>query len=219
MAQLEHGATALADHLGPGLEYLIEAFPDEDGSFDLCGYASGRVCIFLSLLRPSTSLPSRQQVAGVLRKMAEQVRDGRSVFPLDLGPFERPAVRRLADVFVEVVVEGAPRSFPLIEGYHENGAIGVCVSQGFRDVVVGRWDQWTAASAAEPEGTVAAVAEEEAAPDASAPPQDAPESAAGTAAEPASGVLRLQLRRLAGIWPAAKSERRGSSELQPAEVA
>jgi hypothetical protein len=148
MLQFEDAATPLEMGLESVLEDLAEAFPDADGSCDLCGYASGRVCIFLSLLTSGMTLPARHRVAGILRQMADQVLAGRTVFPMELAPFDRAGLRRLADVFAEVVIDGIPRGFPLIEGHHENdGAIGICVSQGFCDLVLGRWDHWGATSA------------------------------------------------------------------------
>jgi hypothetical protein len=142
--QLEQSAQAL-----DGLRYLIEAFPDADASFDLCGYSSGGVCIFLSVLRGSTTLPAQRQVAGALQQLADQIQAGRTVFSLELHPFDRAGLRRLADVFAEVVVSGTTRSFPLLEGLHEEeNALGICVSQGFCDLALGRWEPWSAEQAA-----------------------------------------------------------------------
>jgi hypothetical protein len=143
--QLEPSAQALES----GIKYLIEAFPDTDASFDLCGYSSSGVCIFLSVLRGSTALPAQRQVAGALQQLSDQILAGRTVFSMEPHPFDRAALRRLASVFAEVVVGGTSRGFPLLEGLHEQeDSVGVCVSQGFCDLALGRWDPWSAENAA-----------------------------------------------------------------------
>jgi hypothetical protein len=138
--QLEPDAVASEE----GLRCLIDAFPDEDESFDLCGYSAGKVCTFLSLSWPATTLPSRGQVTAILCQLADHVLAGRTVFTMKLPAAEQAVLRRLADVVAEVVVDGASRRFALLEGYHEqDGAVGICVSQGFCDLVLGRWEAWS----------------------------------------------------------------------------
>ena len=69
------------------LEHLIESFPDEAESFDLSGYANGGVCIFLSALPSFKWLPARPQIAGILRRLGEQVVAGALSPPEELIPF------------------------------------------------------------------------------------------------------------------------------------
>lgn len=140
--QLENGAAALDDER---VECLVGAFPDEDRSFDFSAYSSGGICIFLSVLPPAATLPAQGQVAEALLQMGAQILDGRTVFPMAMAASERDVLRRLAEVFVEVVIDGKCQGFQLIAAPREaDGEVEVCVSQGFRDLVLGRWDQWSA---------------------------------------------------------------------------
>lgn len=141
MLQLENSAAVLDTGR---TESLVEAFPNEDRSFDFSAYSSGEVCIFLSVLSPATTLPAQQEVARALRQMGAKILAGRTVFSLELTPFEREAVRRLAEMFVEVVIDGRYKGFQLIAAPREaDGEVEVCVSQGFCDFVLGRWDRWS----------------------------------------------------------------------------
>jgi hypothetical protein len=137
--QCESGTLAIEN----GLSHLIEAFPDDDDSFDVCGYLSGRIGIFLRTLPGGKALPPRGQVAGVLQQLAGQVSSGRTAFTLELDSLDRIGLHRLAGVFVEATVDGVPRTFPLLEDHREErGRVGVCVSQGFSDLALGRWEPW-----------------------------------------------------------------------------
>jgi len=207
MVELEDGVATLEDTSQAGLENLVMAFPDEDGAFDLCGYSSGRICIFLSLLRSGTTLPARHQVVGILRQMAAHVAAGRTVFPMEPAASERAALRRLADVLVEVVVDGIPKGFRLVEGYHENGTTGICVSQGFCDLTLGRWEEWSAGSD-ESEASLAAAKESEL--DSPTLPREAPPQSR------ALETIRLQLQHLAESWLPRRPPQRRLGEPQPA---
>lgn len=123
------------------LEHLIDAFPDEAESFDLSGYTKGGACIFLSVLPSFNALPARRQVAGILHRIGEQVVAGRTVFPMELASGESEAIRRLAAVLAEVVIDGSLRDFPLLAASREaGGQMEIWVSEGLRDLLRGRWD-------------------------------------------------------------------------------
>lgn len=184
------------------LEHLIDAFPDEAESFDLSGYAKGGVCMFLSVLPSAVALPARRQIAGVLRQIGEQVLAGRTVLTIEAAPSEAAAVRRLAAVLAEVVIDGSSKDFPLLAASRQaDGKVEIWVSQGFRDLVLGRWDQWgpgddrvdadpapelAAFSWALPQGVAVAAAE---------PPPPSPEVPRGS-----RETFRCRLGRLAGAF-------------------
>jgi hypothetical protein len=124
------------------LDDLIEAFPDEAASYDLSAFAKGEICIFLSVPAAST-LPSRGQIAGVMRRIGERIVAGETVFSLELSPPDADVVRRLAAVLAEAVIDGSSRDFPLFAVSRQaDGRMEIWASQGFCDLVLGRWDQW-----------------------------------------------------------------------------
>ncbi|HEV8578908.1 MAG TPA: hypothetical protein VGX68_07465 [Thermoanaerobaculia bacterium] len=193
------------------LEHLIDAFPDEAESFDLCGYANGGVCIFLSVLPSLKALPARRQVAAILRHIGEQVLSSRNVFAVEVARFGGEAVRRLAAVLAEVVVDGSSKDFPLLAASREvDGQVEIWVTQGFCDLVLGRWDQW--ASGKRDDGPRSSFPESE------SPPREPSERAAFTVATPppplagaahaARETLSLRLGRLAGAFSPKRPARR-----------
>ncbi len=220
MLQLEIGAVATLDT--GRVESLVRTFPDEDGSFDFSAYSSGGLAIFLGVLPPSTTLPGQDQVARILQEMSEQILAGRTVFPLELAPLERNALRRLAEVFVEVVIDDRYKGFQLIAAPREaDGEVEVCVSQGFCDLVLGQWDRWSAGQRDFP----AAVPEQQPwswscegafAVETADVPSPGPEPRRGYGGYGSSGGshgegFRPRLRRLAGLLSAERGARSNSA--------
>jgi hypothetical protein len=191
------------------LANLVGAFPDEEQSFDFSAYSSGGICLFLGVLPPARTLPAQPLVAGILQEMGEQVLAGRTVFPMALAPWERIAVRSLAEVFVEVVIDGRYKGFQLIAAPREvGGEVEICVSQEFCDLVLGRWDRWTSGggdSAETPLQPWSWVGEEPAAAEVEAPSLPGPRRGNR---ESASGGFRPHLRRLTGFLSPGRAPRR-----------
>ncbi len=191
------------------LENLVGTFPEEEQSFDFSAYSSGGICLFLGVLPPARTLPAQPQVAGILREMGEQVLAGRTVFPMALAPWERITVRALAEVFVEVVIDGRYKGFQLIAAPREmGGEVEICVSQEFCDLVLGRWDRWSAGkgdSTAPPLQPWSWVGEEPAAAETEAPALPGPRRGSR---ESAGAGLRPHLRRLTGFLSPGRAARR-----------
>jgi len=147
MLQFEESAKVCAT----GLEHLIGAFPDDDGCFCLSGYSAGGVCLFLSMQPDTLTLPGQREVAAFFHRIIDRLEAGAVVFPMELSAAERKLIRRLGAVFVEVVIDGQWRGFPLLISSGEAAeSPEVWVSQGLCDLVLGRWELWGADRPLEP---------------------------------------------------------------------